>query len=275
MPDHEDKLGLGDLPAYWPRPPLRISGSAMPTGVHLSTGWVRTSSDWELFLTGLAIMGLAGVSAILSFILVWLLDGATRAPTVAILLGALPAGVPVSFAYWQIAVNLIAFLAFLVVLRLSPLAGYHAAEHMTVTCIEQTGRLDVQQVRYMPRAHHRCGTSLLAGILPVILVAVPLWAVRPELSALVVLVGWMAREQVGYWLQQVFTTKAPTRRQLEAGVRAGQRLLAMADAQPRALSPAQKLWRRGFPQMAAGAVAGMWALGWVLDHLHLVLERGL
>ncbi|MCX7599393.1 MAG: DUF1385 domain-containing protein [Armatimonadetes bacterium] len=264
-----------DTPDYWPRPP-RISGTAMVTGVHLSTGYARTSRDWELVVTGLALMGLAGVAAVVSFLVVWLIDGVTPVPTVGILLGVLPGAMPAHYAYWQVLVNLVVALTFLVVLRLSPLAGYHAAEHMTVTCIERLGRIDPDQVRHMPRAHHRCGSSLLAGILPAFLIAVPLLSVNRELAALIVIAGWVLRDRTGMFLQQVFTTKPPSRKQLMAGIRAGERLLAQINHRhPPSLSPAQRLWRRGVPQMVAGAVAGMWILGRVLDNLHLFLDTGL
>lgn len=275
LSDDAEKLWTIAIPDYWPRPP-RISGTAMVTGVHLSTGYARTSRDWELVVTGLAVMGLAGVASVLAFLLVWLLDGITPVPTVGILLGVLPGAVPAHYAYWQVLVNLVVALAFLVVLRLSPLAGYHAAEHMTVTCIERLGRLDPEQVRHMPRAHARCGTSLLAGILPVFLVAVPLLSVNKELAALVVIVGWVLRDRTGLVLQQVFTTKPPSRKQLLAGIRAGEKLLSMiSHERPGPLSPAQRLWRRGFPQMAAGAITGMWLLAQLLDNLHVFLDTGL
>jgi hypothetical protein len=220
-------------------------------------------------------MALGGLSMLLSFLIVWLVGGETKTPTVGLLLGALPPSIPVYYAYWQIGINLVAFLCFLIVLRLSPLAGFHAAEHMTVTCIERLGYVDVEQVRHMPRAHRRCGTSLLAGVLPALLAGVPLLGVSPELAALVLLVGWVARDQTGYWLQQIFTTKRPTQRQLQAGIAAGQRLLALAGAEPaRPMSPVQRLWRRGFPQMAAGAITGAWLLGWLVDHAHLLLDPG-
>jgi len=144
---------------------------------------------------------------------------------------------------------------------------------MTVTAIERFGRLDPDQVRQMPRAHARCGTTLLAGFLPALLIAGPLWAVRPELAALIVLVGWTTRAQVGWVLQQYLTTKTPTPQQLEAGLRAGRKILEGQKAGPlRPQSPAERLWRRGLPQMAAGVVAAMYAIEWVYNHLHLWLD---
>jgi uncharacterized protein YqhQ len=170
-------------------------------------------------------------------------------------------------------INLLLFACFLLVLRISPLSGYHGAEHMTVTAIERYGRVETTLVQQMPRAHSRCGTTLLAGLLPAFLIAAPLWTVHPELSALVVVAGWVVRYQVGYVLQQFLTTKRPTQRQLEAAVRAGRKILATQKDMPQVLqSPASRLWQRGFPQMAAGVLAGMWLLEAVYQHLHVWLD---
>lgn len=262
-----------ELPAYWPRPRMRISGTAMPTGVCLSTGWVRTATDWELVLTGLAIMGLAGVSGVVSFVIIWLLGGSTHVPLVGILLGAV-GNLREGWVLWQIAANLILFAVFLVILRLSPLAGFHAAEHMTVTCIERLGRVDPEQVRWMPRAHPRCGTSLLAGVVPLFLISFPMWDVSPGLALLVFIVGWLGRDFTGYWIQQIFTTKPPSPKQLQAGLRSGQRLLAMAEKEGTPpISPAQWAWRRGLPQMAFGAIAGIYILNWIVNNLPMVLDH--
>ncbi len=259
------------IPNYWPQPPPRISGTAMPTGVHLSDGWSRTSSNTELVLTGMAIMALGAVSAVISYLIVWILDGFTAAPLTALMLGIFIGPAPAEYAYWEALVNLIMFGTFLVVLRISPLSGYHAAEHMTVTAIERFGRVDPEIVAQMPRAHPRCGTTLLAGFLPALLVGVPLWSVHPELSALIVIAGWLGREKVGWVLQQYLTTKKPTRRQLEAGIRAGQRILAQR-AHRRPTSPAYRIWQRGFPQMIAGVALAIAILGRIYENLHIWLD---
>ena len=259
------------MPPFWPQPAPRISGTAMPTGVHLSDGWSRTSSNLELVLTGLAIMGLGAVSAVISYLIVWVIDGFTPVPLTALMLGLPLSPAPAHYAYWQAAVNLIMFGTFLVVLRLSPLAGYHAAEHMTVTAIERFGRVDPQIVAQMPRAHPRCGTTLLAGFLPALLVGAPLWDVHPEIAALIILVGWLARDKVGWVLQQYLTTKKPTPRQLEAGIRAGQRILAER-ARRRPTSPAHRIWQRGFVQMIAGVLLAMLILGHIYENLHVWLD---
>jgi hypothetical protein len=252
----------------------------MPTGVHLSNGTIRTSANWELVLTGMAIISLAGCSAVVSYLVIWLLGQAVNAPTVPMLLGV---GVPLTqmSAVWQAAINLITFFVFLVALRLSPLSGYHAAEHMTVTCIERFGWLDTDRVPDMPRAHPRCGTSLLTGILPIILIAIPLWSFWPYgmqylITPLIVFLGWSVREQTGWFIQQHFTTKPPSPRQLEAGLRAGHRLLAAAERmQGVPTSPGHRLGQRGLPQMFAGVLVAMWLLQRILENLHVWLDHGL
>lgn len=268
------------IPSYWPRPSMHISGSAMPTGVHLSDGSVRTSSNWELVLTGMGILGLGGLSAAFSYVIIWALGYAEHVPTVPMLLGIL-VQVPANLAAWQIGIDMILFTVFLIVLRVSPLAGYHAAEHMTVTCIERFGYVDVDRVREMPRAHARCGTSLLTGVLPVVFVAIPLMgALPPELgwplTVLVLITGWRLRYRTGWFIQQYFTTKPPTERQLAAGIRSGQRLLARAERVAGVpTSPGHRFWQRGIAQMVLGVVIGMWILRLIFAHLHIWLDPGL
>jgi hypothetical protein len=261
------------VPCYWPRPMPRISGSAMPTGVHLSDGRVRSSTDFELFLAGLTIMALAAAAAVAAFVLLWGLEAVLPVPLTGLLIGALPGDLAAQYAPWNVLTNLLAFFVFLAVLRLSPLAGYHAAEHMTVAAIERFGYLDPEQVKTMPRAHPRCGTTLLAGLLPALLIAAPLGSRHPALAGVVLVGGWLVRRPVGYFLQQYFTTKPPTRKQLEMGLRSGQRILAGLAQGPRPPgSPAQRLWQRGFLQMAAGAILALWVESLVYEHLHLWLD---
>ncbi len=258
---------------FWPRPVPRISGTAMPTGVHLSDGWSKSSSDWELVLTGAAIMLVGAASLVVSYLIIWVLDGFVPAPLVAILLQALPPGESAQFALWQVAVNLIVFFTFLVVMRATPLASWHAAEHMVVSAIERTGRLDFDIVAQMPRAHRRCGTTLLAGILPALLIGAPLWAVAPMTAVLISVVGWVVREHTGWALQQYFTTKPPSARQLSVAIAAARRLASQRNERLRNLPPAVRIWNRGFPQMVAGVGATIWLLSRIYESLHLLLYR--
>jgi uncharacterized protein YqhQ len=125
----------------------------------------------------------------------------------------------------------------------------------------------------MPRAHPRCGTVLLFGVLPALLIAYPLLWTNPLAAMVVALVGWMLRYRVGYFIQQYFTTKPPTPRQLKAGMDAGRKLMALYTSDPdRRVSVARSIWTRGLPQMIAGVIAGQYLLGLILNHLHVLLD---
>jgi hypothetical protein len=251
----------------------RISGTALAGDLHLATGNYGTASPWRLLVGGAAIAALLGVAMAMTYVEFWLLDrimGQSLAPGLLGLQGpgALPSGIGPA-----IATQLLPMLNFLVVLRLSPLSGYHAAEHKVVAAIERYGRIEYDQVVEMPRAHPRCGTVLLFGILPTLLIAYPLLLSYPVVAVGVAVVGWMLRYRVGYFIQQNFTTKPPTPRQLEAGIAAGRKLLALYLSDPdRRVSVARAVWTRGLPQMVAGVVAGHYCLLLILDHLHVWLD---
>lgn len=260
-------------PFYSPTPP-RISGTAMPHGVFLSTGTASTGSALSLFVTGFCIVSVGILSLIPTYMIAWLLDQRLHLSLPSLLLQVGGPVDPLSFVVGRICVNLLAFLAFLAVLRLSPLAGHHAAEHMTVHAIERYGVYAwPDYVADMPRAHPRCGSNLLAGILPVMLVAAPLFAVAPGPAIIVAVLGFAARRPVGFFLQNTFTTKPPSPRQLARGIDAGRRLLEqwLRNPAPR-LTRAQQLLKRGVPQLIAGVICALYTIGVAMDHVHVLLD---
>jgi len=260
-------------PAYAPAPP-RISGTAMPHGVFLSTGTASTASAPSLVLTGFAIVALGGLSLVPTYIVAWLLEQVVGVPLASVALQIGGPADPWTSALARVVVNVLSFFTFLVVLRASPLAGYHAAEHMTVHAIEHFGLEGWQQhVPSMPRAHMRCGSNLLSGVLPAMLVGAPLISVAAPLALLVAVLGWLGRHRLGFALQQWFTTKPPTPRQLAAGIGSGERLMRqwLADPTP-ALSRAKRLWLRGMPQMVAGLAMAVWLLEPLAERLHVWLD---
>ena len=245
----------------------------MVGGVHLSTGTVGTGSNLHLFATGFVLIVLGATASVLTYITIWTIGEFAALPLVGMLFQmATPGEIP-HYALWEILVNLLTLLSFLVVVRLSPLSGYHAAEHKVVHAIEKYGYPTWEVAKQMPRAHHRCGTTLLAGILPALLIAAPLASVSLVLAVLVILVGWTVRYPVGAAIQQVFTTKEPTDRQLRAGLEAGRLVLERWRRNPYVrISPLQSLWRRGLIQMFAGVIAAMYFFGWIYQHLHIWLD---
>jgi len=123
--------------------PRTVGGLATPLGVYLTTGDHRAGAgDLGLFLTGV-------VMALCHLVVVNVLEG------FAITQGmALPA--------WPTAIA--EFLLYLFLLRLTPLAGFHAAEHQVVHSIERGEPLVMRNVMRQPREHPRCGTNLVALI---------------------------------------------------------------------------------------------------------------
>ena len=272
MASASDPTILEPAPLLPPVP--RIGGTAMPGGVHFSTGNYGTAPSYMLFLTGVVIILLSSLGIVLAYLLTWLLGDLLHLPLSEALMDlARPEDLPY-LSFIQIGLNLLVFMCFLLVLRLSPLAGYHGAEHKVVHCLERYGRLDWDLARSSPRAHRRCGTTLLAGILPVLLVAVPLLGAGLWQAAVFVLVaGWMFRLPVGAAIQNIFTTREPTRHQLATALAAAQKLLVLWRAHPdRRLPLWRSLWVRGFPQMVAGVLVGTEILRWLSAQLPLWLD---
>lgn len=261
------------------RPPVpRIGGTAMPGGVHFSSGNYGTGPNYLLFLTGVSIITLGALALALAYVLIWFAGRALGLPLTEALMGLaggrdLPYGPLV-----HIAMNLVVFFCFLIVLRLSPLSGYHGAEHKVVHCLETYGVVEEHLAWASPRAHKRCGTTLLAGILPLPFIALPLLSVpvRGLPAALAVLVlGWLGRFTVGALVQQVFTTKEPSRRQMAAALGAAEKLLAQWRRDPYRRVPWwQGLWVRGFPQMIAGVLVVTQFLDWLQTRLPFWLDFG-
>jgi hypothetical protein len=148
---------------------------------------------------------------------------------------------------------LVAFGLFLLVLRLSPLAGFHAAEHQTVNAIEKGEPLALEAIAAMPREHPRCGTNLMALLFGAQLL-LPLVAHEPLLTLPALVLGALAWRKVGHLLQRHFTTRPPRRYQLRDGQRAGQQLLAAYAARPGfRVDRWRRVWNMGLVQILAGA----------------------
>jgi hypothetical protein len=145
-----------------------------------------------------------------------------------------------------------------------------------VHCLEHYGVVDTDLAFTCPRAHVRCGTTLLAGFLPLPLIAIPLlgWPlVGPPLAVVVLVLGWITRFRVGAWIQNVFTTKEPTPHQMDTAIRAAERLLERWRQDPyRRVSLWSAIAVRGFPQMVAGVIVAVWTLNWIETQLPFWLD---
>ncbi len=259
------------LPPYL-RPP-RISGMAMPGGVHLAISIYGTGPSWRLLMAGMALAAVMAVAAIPTYVTGWVIEQLTPLPVASVMMQTPVLTTPEVFAASDLLVNLLWLLSFLCILWLSPLAGYHAAEHMTVACIERFGEVIPEFVARMPRAHPRCGTNWLAGIIPLLVIGVPLWRVNPLVTVVVGMVGLYFRHYIGYFLQQYFTTKPPSESQLRAGIEAGRRvMLAWRNASSLRVAPLAAAWHRGFIQVLSGVIIGMSLVKLFYANLHVLLD---
>ena len=253
--------------------PGRISGTALPLGVHLSNGAYGTAHSLHLVLGGAYIISLGAIAMALTYVEVWVLQLLTGLPLSSMLLSFAVPMDQEGLQIWEAVISILPFVNFILMLRLSAMSGYHAAEHKVVTAIEHFGHLRYEDVVEMPRVHPRCGTVLLFGLIPTLLVAYPMWYVHPTAAILVALLGWHFRYHTGYFVQNHFTTKTPTPAQLLAGIRAGQTLLDRWREDPTRQVPwLRSLWIRGIPQMLMGLYIAQLIWGYVYANLHLWLD---
>ncbi|HIE50551.1 MAG TPA: DUF1385 domain-containing protein [Armatimonadetes bacterium] len=231
--------------------PVMVGGMATPLGVHLTTGSLRAGpGDWALVLTGLAMAGIGLLAYFIAVLVVWSVDFfqgtsyvlALLSPTIATLRE------PTSWVeYAQLAQPLL----FLLLLRASRLAGFHAAEHQVVHALERGVPLIPEAVRRMPRPHPRCGTNLVV-VATIVTVAFTLTAAGQEwgMMLLLLLVAW---RPLGMWLQQVFTTRPATEGELRSGIEAAEKLITKYRTNP-FYRPhlIVRIWNRGFIQVLFG-----------------------
>lgn len=124
-------------------------------------------------------------------------------------------------------------LIFLTLFKISPLSQIHASEHKVINAIEKGLPLDTQSVQMQSRIHTRCGTNLLVLFLGIVFIFyitnifIPkIWFLR-FLTSFGLLLGLFSYwKQMGYKIQEFFTTKEPTDDQINDAIKVGEELLA-------------------------------------------------
>ncbi len=268
--------GRGDLVRDLVRPfrPPTVGGMATPMGVYLTTGRVSGGAGTgALALTGFVMFSVVIISTIAQAFIGAQLE---TIPAIARVAQALP--VPVQSALELLIPYLAQTGLFLLLLRFSSVAGFHAAEHQVVHALERSEPLLAENVRAMPRVHPRCGTNLVAGASILMVGGMTLQPFLHEgayaLSGMVALAYWRS---VGAWLQQHVTTRPATDAQIESGIRAAQELLDRHGQAPFASArPLTRLWRMGFAQIFLGFAFGsglLWMLAFLLPGFKAAIER--
>ena len=235
--------------------PKMVGGMATPFGVYLTNGGIRAGVSSEgLFVLGSIIF--------LTFSFVGFLSVYVARNVV------LPTfGLDVA-RYFVTPATIIGFLA---IIRLSPIAGIHAAEHMVVHAIERGEKLHKSIVRRMPRVHPRCGTNLAVGISVFVGLSNAGWIKDPEMNLffaiLMTLIWW---KPIGSFVQFFFTTKPPTDAQLEMGLKSGRELLRKYKKKP-IFEPSfgRRLANSGMPEIFLGSFLTYFLLSGVFSLLNL------
>ncbi len=260
---------LRDL--HRPFVPPQIGGMATPLGVYLTTGNVSGGvGNLALATTGFLTFSLhmAGFALVTAARLA--LD--RHVPEVARFAASLPR--PLAEMLDETLVPLGMTALFLTLLRQTPLAGYHAAEHQVVHAIERGEPLLPEAVRRMPRVHPRCSTNLVAGLLLFYLTGTAFaGSLGAEVSYLIgAFIAFLWWKPVGAFLQQYATTRPASDKEIDSGIRAARSLFDALDAPISAtvtkpLSPVRtkfrRIWQAGFLQIFAGsgtALALLWGL---------------
>lgn len=236
------------------RPPA-LGGMATPFGIYLTTGSVSAGAGHvALMTTGMLLFTLFFGAATVSDLLASQLEMQGN-------LG--PWGNPIR--------DLLPVALFLVGMRLLPLAGTHASEHMVVHAIERGERLELETVRRMPRVHPRCGTNLAvgAGVFLGLFHAgfIPDEQLRLLVAGLATVMLW---RPLGGAMQFFVTTKPPTDRQIRSAIAAGKELLERYQTVS-VTSPSfpLRLWRSGLFHVMGGAVLAGTLVAWLSNVLGL------
>ncbi len=237
---------LLDPPSVVNRPAM-IGGMATPFGVYLTTGSLSAGPQ------GLALVATGAL-------LMTMLSAAT-VPVVYFHEWLLAMGGP--FAVVNPLTSVLQFGLFALGFRLLPISGVHAAEHMVVHTIERGEELIPSVVKRMPRVHPRCGTNLAVGAGIYTSIALAPWPTDNYwklIFALVVTILFWRR--VGALVQYWITTRPPTDRQIEMGIRSGKELLEKHSHSRRVhVSIPLRLWNSGLFHVMTGSllIAGLLA----------------
>lgn len=243
------------------RPP-RVGGLATPLGVYMTSGFYASGAGWKgLIATGL-LFGLFArflewIALALFSVLIMLY------PPIQLL----PAGEQTILEGGLLLASLMALI------RLSPISGLHAAEHMTINAIEQDLPLTESMIRTQSREHQRCGTNLVIFLFGIQVLGLSIyfgWSRMNVLGLLLYSGFWLwllftSWKRSGLWMQRHFTTKDPSSAQLASGMKAGQELLNKFAAKPHGVpSLLRRLWGAGLFQMMASFMLSFWLIGLLL-----------
>ncbi len=251
------------------RPPV-VGGMATPLGVWLTTGTISGGAPpFGLFLSG-ATLGFCFLVAYFVVLLpLTFINSEWAAMYVSGRLGGTSDGG--LFDFLSTAAQ---GLVFLLTMRALPISGFHAAEHQTVWAIERGLPLTPEIVAQMPRAHPRCGTNLMVLSLLITILFQHLPSFDPMMILLALILVYFSWRSFGEMVQNYFTTKPATKKQIESGIRAGREVLEKYQEQPHVLpSFGSRLLRSGLAYSALGMTAVMFLMYGAMTWLENLILR--
>ena len=238
------------------RPPS-VGGMATPLGVWLTDGRLQGGAPpFGLFLSGLV---LSGCFAFAHLVMLFGLS-AFNSDWAALFQSGRVGINGEGGSVFNLLVTGAQGLLFLLALRLTPMAGIHAAEHQTVWAIERGLDLTPENVSQMPRAHPRCGTNLMAlvGLFTIWLQHLPSFDSTWILFSLIF--TFFFWRNFGTALQEFLTTRPASPKQLQSGIKAGRELMEKYQAQQRVPPPLiLRLLNSGMLLAFAGMLLGTFA----------------
>ncbi|MCX7993188.1 MAG: DUF1385 domain-containing protein [Fimbriimonadales bacterium] len=265
--------GLAARPISLPQAGL-IGGMATPLGVYLTNGVVNAGAGaLGLMLTGALLFALFLLANWLVIGGMWWAQDRFGIPLYSYYSSPFAGQWFLFSDVMGLVLRSSIFVLFLLLMRLLPIAGTHAAEHMVVHAIERGEPLTLEVVRRMPRVHPRCGTNLVAGIAlflglsKVFQFGTVDGDARDFALLMALLFTLMFWRTFGGFLQWVATTKPPTDRQLLSAIRVGEELLRKARPLSGATPPfGLRLLNSGILQILIGAW-GLMAILYLLESL--------
>ena len=270
-----------------------IGGMATPVGVYLTNGIQAGGVGYfGLFLSGLLLFTLQFITLLIvlgSAHGLESLQSTTLAhfPQVSAPIARIPSSLRLILGNLWLALVIFCLttvhaLFLMTLVRFSPVAGYHAAEHQVVHAMERGEPLLVETVRTMPRVHPRCGTNLVAGFFLFNLGEAfqpLLGSLSYPIFAVLALLYW---RRLGSWVQYNLTTRPANTKEIESGIQAAQMLLKQMNAvSSRSLAPnpshplltlIRRIGRMGFLQIASGFCLGI-AILWLLMYFFPALDH--
>lgn len=230
--------------------PSSIGGLATPLGVYLTDGIHSAGAYGQL---GFITLGLAfGLISTLAMYLTTLISSYVQIP--------------------DFLATILQLGFFAILLRLSPLVQYHAAEHQTIHAIEKGLPLTLNTIRMQPRPHKRCGTNIVILIMGIQLIIIISSFFRTSpLSFIILIFGFMFMlsywKKIGMWVQQNITTSPASEKRILKTIITGQELLKKhkEDTSNKRPTLILKIFNMGFFQIILSFLIFMWLFDLILS----------